>query len=282
MFQPASKIRKTYEVSRSTLALWGDRDRIRVRRLGDGGKRLYHVRDIERELGETRPDREKKKVIYARVSSSKQSEDLRRQVETLQSSYPEHETYKDIGSGLNFKRKRFEALLEQIHLGNVQEVVVSYRDRICRYGFELFESVCRFNGTKIVVHNSPEGKDCQQELADDLLAICKFFVARNNGRRSRSRKPGTNKAKKRKVEEDKAEPLEGVEGRPEQVDGNLEVGLQQVPGSRQEEKVPCEQGRFQGQGRVWAQPRGGQEEDGKEEKEEGKEQGKLDTGEKAF
>lgn len=201
------------------------------------------------------PDKEKKRIIYARVSSSKQTEDLERQVEALQKEYPGHETYKDIRSGLNFKRKRFEALLEQIHLGTVQEVVVSYRDRLCRYGFELFESLCRFNGTKIVVHNSSENTDCQQELSEDLLAICNFFVARNNGRRS-----SNTKTKKRKVEEDKAEPVEGVESCYEPVDGNLEVGVKQVPRYFQEGEVPGKQGGIQGQGCVRTQPWRDQEE----------------------
>ena len=89
MYQPASRIRQRYEISRSTLALWGDKGKIRVRRLGDGGKRLYNVRDVETELGENDPsDEEKKRIIYARVSSSKQSEDLRRQVDALQKEYP--------------------------------------------------------------------------------------------------------------------------------------------------------------------------------------------------
>ncbi len=91
---------------------------------------------------------QKEKVIYARVSSSKQKADLDRQVEELKCSYPEHVVYKDIGSGLNYKRQRFTALLERVYRGVVSEIIVAYRDRLCRYGFELVQSLCSFHGTK--------------------------------------------------------------------------------------------------------------------------------------
>ena len=220
MYQPASKIRRSYEISRTTLASWGDSGRVRIRRLGNGGregKRIYHIGDVERELGPTPESNEKKeRYIYARVSSSKQSGDLRRQVAKLQESYPDHQTLKDIGSGLNYKRKNFEALLGRVHSGNVQEIVVSYRDRLCRYGFELFESLCKHHGTKIVVQNQPETQGSQQELAEDLLAVCNFFVARNNGYRGGKAK----KHKRCESQKDQAESVAGVETSSTDVDGD--------------------------------------------------------------
>ncbi|CAN0246919.1 unnamed protein product [Ectocarpus sp. 6 AP-2014] len=230
MFQPASKIRERYDISRSTLVSWGDSGRVRIRRLGDGGnsgKRIYNVADVETQLGcNACPEKSQKEfIIYARVSSSKQSEDLERQVASLQESYPHHTTLKDIGSGLNYKRKNFEALLERVHSGNVEEVVVSYRDRLCRYGFELVESLCKRHGTKIVVHNKSETEGSQQELSEDLLAVCNFFVARNNGRRGgRGRQ-----RKRRKVEEDQVGPDHRVEGAVAEVDGDGKVDVQPLP-----------------------------------------------------
>jgi hypothetical protein len=91
----------------------------------------------------------------------------------------------DIGSGLNWKRKGFETLLELIHKDSVSEVVVAYKDRLCRFGFELFEWICQKHNTKIVVLNSvPETEDRTKELAEDLFAIVNVFVAKNNGLRS--------------------------------------------------------------------------------------------------
>lgn len=230
MFKPASKIRERYDISRSTLASRGDSGRVRIRRLGDGGssgKRIYHVSDVESQLGcDACPEISKKEfIIYARVSSSKQSGDLERQITTLQESYPHHTTFKDIGSGLNYRRKNFEALLGRVHSGNVEEIVVSYRDRLCRYGFELVESLCKFHGTKIVVHNKSETEGSQQELSEDLLAVCNFFVARNNGRRGGKGK----KHKRRKVEEDQAGSVGGVEGTSAEMDGDIAMDIQPVP-----------------------------------------------------
>lgn len=225
MYQPASKIRQRYDISRTTLAAWGDSGRVRIKRFGNGGrtgKRIYHIGDVERELGPgEKSDEKKERYIYARVSSSKQSSDLERQVAKLQESYPDHKTLKDIGSGLNYKRKNFEALLGRVYTGNVQEIVVSYRDRLCRYGFELFESLCNFHGTKIVVENQPETQGTQQELSEDLLAVCNFFVARNNGYRGGK----TKKRKRCKSPKDKARPVTGMEAPATEVDGDGEVDV---------------------------------------------------------
>lgn len=225
MYLSAATIRKRYEISRSCLANWGDKGYVRVRRL-DGCKRIYHIRDVESRLGGSGSESDKKKsVIYARVSSSKQKEDLQRQIKYLQSEYPNRHVYKDIGSGLNFKRKRFEALLDGIFKETIGEVIVAYKDRLCRYGFELFEYICKQHGTKIVVANDKEGKDNQTELAEDLLAVCNFFVARNNGRRS-------HKSKKAKVVS-----IRDMESETSEVDGDCKMDLQQVSTQVQNQKV---------------------------------------------
>jgi len=218
MYQSAKTIQKRYEISRTCLAKWGDDGLVRIRRM-DGGKRLYHSGDIDRKLGCTEPESdEKEKIIYARVSSSKQKGDLERQVKDLKENYPNHKVYRDIGSGLNYKRKNFEALLERVMQGTIGEIVVSYRDRLCRYGFELIESICRFNGTKILVHFKHETEGSESELSQDLMAVCNFFVAQNNGYRE-------GKNKKRKIEKDEVNSDPILEGEVEQVDGDLSVDL---------------------------------------------------------
>lgn len=73
MYKPVSKIRERYDISRSTLSTWGDKGYVRVKRLSEGGKRIYHIGDVDKQLGGGEP--EKESFIYARVSSSKQSRD---------------------------------------------------------------------------------------------------------------------------------------------------------------------------------------------------------------
>src|SRR6266496_1206739 len=78
-------------------------------------------------------------VLYARVSSRKQQDDLERQIAYLRSKEPNAKLISDIGSGLNFKRKGLKALLERCLQGDKLTIVVAHRDRLARFGFELIE-----------------------------------------------------------------------------------------------------------------------------------------------
>jgi predicted site-specific integrase-resolvase len=124
-YQSANKIKEMYDVSTETLRRWADSGRISIVRT-PGGKRLYSISDIRGIFGDnqTRPT-QKAKICYARVSSEHQRGDLERQIANLRQHYPEYEIVSDIGSGLNWKRRGFVALLERIHAGGIEEVVVT-------------------------------------------------------------------------------------------------------------------------------------------------------------
>ena len=79
----------------------------------------------------------KRSYIYARVSSAKQKGDLDRQIQDLQEAYPGHIVIRDIASGVNFKRKGLQTILEHVLSGLVNEVVVMRRDRLARIGADL-------------------------------------------------------------------------------------------------------------------------------------------------
>ena len=126
-----------------------------------------------------------KKQSVMPVSSNHQKEDLQRQIDFIKLTYPNSKIIKDIGSGLNWKRSGFNSLLEQVHSGNVKEVVVTYKDRLCRFGFELVEWIFKKANVKLVVLGSDTStKDMSRELSDDLLAITTVFVAKHNGQRA--------------------------------------------------------------------------------------------------
>jgi len=95
---------------------------------------------------------------------------LQRQIQDLQNEYPDHELVQDVGSGLNFRRKGLQTLLERVIKGLVSEIVVTYTDRLCRYGLELQEFLFEKFGTKLVVHGQTESVSEARELADDLLS----------------------------------------------------------------------------------------------------------------
>ena len=180
------KLTKQFNITSGTLRNWAEDGKIRYIRPNKNGKRLYNIDDIRKFFGITESEFNNRKTIcYARVSSNHQKEDLERQVQYLSKDYPNATIIKDIGSGLNWKRPGFNSLLESIHSGNVKQVVVTYRDRICRFGFELVEWILKKADVKLVVLNQDtDQKDLTRELSDDLLAITTIFVAKNNGLRA--------------------------------------------------------------------------------------------------
>jgi predicted site-specific integrase-resolvase len=108
--------------------------------------------------------------------------DLNRQVAALVALYPNAEVISEIGGGLNFKRKKLQALLERVMQGTVQRIIVAHKDRFARFGFDHFQWLCQQYGCEIVLLNettlSPE-----QELTQDLLAILHCFSSRVYGLR---------------------------------------------------------------------------------------------------
>jgi putative resolvase len=127
-------------------------------------------------------------IVYVRVSSPSQKKDLATQKEALRAYCLEHgvkvdEWVEDIGSALNYKRKGFNQIIEQIELGQVKQLVIGSQDRCVRFGYDWFEAFCERHGTEITVINggsfSPE-----EELVRDLIAIVTVFSARLHGLRS--------------------------------------------------------------------------------------------------
>ena len=159
----------------NTLRRWADEGRIQTIRT-EGGQRRNAVDDY---LGESRPIRT---VRYCRVSSVKRKPDLDRQIAFMRERYPDAEIVSDIGSGLNYKRRGLNAILERACGGERIEVVVAYRDRPARFGAELIQSLIERGGGRVVVLNqialSP-----QDEPAADLLAILTALGARVDGLR---------------------------------------------------------------------------------------------------
>lgn len=167
----SSKACEFFGVTSQTLRRWGKQKKIQVK-ITEGGHRRYLI---------TKKSPTRKKIIYARVSSSKQSADLKRQVKYLQSKYPDYELITDIGSGINFKRKGLKTILDYLFKEDLQELVVATSDRLTRFGIELFEDLFfRFNAQFTVIDNE-SNKTQQQELAEDLLSVVTVFTARYHG-----------------------------------------------------------------------------------------------------
>lgn len=180
---------KLLNVSNQTLVNWTNEGLIPCVRT-KGKHRRYLYSDVISKLPEKEKPEEFKvkrdKVCYCRVSTRSQKEDLERQVEFFRRNYPTHIIVSDYGSGLNFKRKGFQTLVDRAIKGTLSEVVVTHKDRLCRFGFELYEYLLQTcsNGKVLVLdqkQTSPE-----EELVNDLVSIITVFSSRLYGLRSHS------------------------------------------------------------------------------------------------
>ncbi len=175
-FLPTRKAAAKLGIHPNTLRRWANAGKIPHFKT-TAGQRRY---DVDKYLG---INSENELICYCRVSSYKQKEDLQRQVEFMQERFPDCKIVKDIGSGINFKRKGLKAILESAINGNKLKVVVAHKDRLCRFGFDLVEWIIQRSAGEIVVLKrsdlSPE-----RELTQDLLTILHGFSCRMHGLRN--------------------------------------------------------------------------------------------------
>ncbi|NAZ11543.1 MAG: IS607 family transposase [Desulfurococcales archaeon] len=179
-------------ISYSTLARWVREGRIKAIRTA-GGK--YRVPESEvRRIAEGLPiSKEVRAIIYARVSSIDQKSDLERQIEYL-TQYCSSKGYKiidivtDVASGLKTDRNGLLKLFNNVINRQVDVVVVTYRDRLTRFGYEYLEYFFKQYGVRTEVVFGEEPKDAYQELVEDLIEIVTSFAGRLYGMRSHKKK----------------------------------------------------------------------------------------------
>lgn len=178
---------KLVGVSSSTLRRW-EREGKLIPERTLGNQRVYsesHL-NIFRNLktGKTPPNRA---IVYCRVSSTGQKQDLLRQTQAMEQfclaqGVAITDSIQEIGGGLNFKRPKFLQILQWAILGEVRVLYVAHQDRLCRFGFELVEQILQWNGGTIIVANA-ESLSPHEELTQDLLSIIHCFSSRLYGLR---------------------------------------------------------------------------------------------------
>lgn len=186
-----SKASKVLGVHQRTLYQWDAKKIIETIRT-PGGKRLYNVKkyleETNKNIEENKEEIEiiinKEKIIYGRVSSNNQKDDLERQIKILKKYYPKYTLIKDIGSGVNLNRRGLRKIIDLAIEGKIEEVVVVHKDRLCRFGYELIEDlIFKYSNGKITIINEVENKEPKEELVEDVLQIMNIFVAKMNGLR---------------------------------------------------------------------------------------------------
>ena len=176
-------------ISRVTLCRYVKLGKIRVVELPNGYY-SYNKEDVYKLKG---LDVKRKKVIYARVSTSKQKKDLENQIENItayanKNGYGVDEVYSDIASGMNLDRKEFAKLLSAVMSNEIDEVFISYKDRLTRLDFDFVTRLFTQYGTKITVINSSENKSAEEELFEDLMSVIHSLSMKAHSKRRLAKK----------------------------------------------------------------------------------------------
>ncbi len=169
-----------------TLRIWDKKGKLTAKRL-PSGHRYYTEDDLNKALRLEQPKISKKTLIYTRVSSPKQKQDLIRQREALEQfclarGYIIDEVIEEVGGGLNYTRPQFLKLMNMIENREVGTLVIAFKDRLCRFGFEYFEHFLTIHEGKLVIANA-QTLSPQQELIEDLMAVIHSFSCRLYGLR---------------------------------------------------------------------------------------------------
>lgn len=194
-------------VHQRTLYQWDEKKLIDTIRT-PGGKRLYNVNKYLKENDESEKYEVNKKDInklnkldegneklnlsYVRVSSRGQANDLERQKRLVADEYPDHIMVEDIGSGVNFNRRGLNKIIDLALAGRVNELVIAYKDRLARVGYELIERLIReYSGGEIIIINAKDDMEPEEELMNDMMDIMNVFVAKRNRLRKYKKKRNT-------------------------------------------------------------------------------------------
>jgi len=158
-----------------------------------GGHRKYNVmkyiKENKKESESKEKDnklnnKEKLNLCYVRVSTNGQKNDLEHQKKYMIKKYPNYEIIEDIGSGINFNRKGLRKIIKLGIEGKINKLIVAYKDRLTRFGFELIEDLIKeYSNGEIIIENEKDEKEPKDELVDDVLQILNVYTAKMNGLR---------------------------------------------------------------------------------------------------
>lgn len=191
---PIGKAAEEIGVSINTLRRWEAKGIIHPERT-PGNHRLYDLEELRMIVsnnGECKIKTKRLTIAYARVSTSARKNNLETQKQVLElycaAKGWNYEMIEDIGSGLNYKKKGLTQLLKLIETNQVERVVINYKDRLVRFGYELIELMCRAHQTELIVISDTESKTYEEELAEDVLSVITVFSAKLYGSRSHKNK----------------------------------------------------------------------------------------------
>jgi putative resolvase len=168
-------------------------DDLKYTRTPGGDRRIPHE-ELERLTNPDYQEHNNKTVIYARVSSHDQKDDLETQIEELEKHAEQNnmkvtKVYKDIGSGLNEERTQLNKLLDNLPNMEADNILITHEDRLTRFGLKYLEKLFQSHDKNLIVkYESEEDQSPEQELVEDMIKLVSSFSGRLYGMRSKKRK----------------------------------------------------------------------------------------------
>ena len=200
-FYSIREVSERLGVTAQTLRNWDRSGKLHPHHTSGNGYRYYSEEQIEQLIHKKK--RKRMVIGYCRVSSKKQKDDLERQIESMKlyltAQGKPFEIICDIGSGMNYKKKGLQELIKQITENKVEKVVVLYKDRLLRFGFELIEYLAELYHCEIEVMDNTE-KTEEQELIEDLVQIITVLSCKLQGKQANKVKKLLQELKKESVE----------------------------------------------------------------------------------
>lgn len=184
MIKP-KEMAKRLGITVQTLQNWDNNGKLKAHRTPTN--RRYYTEDQYQTYTGLQNNTKRLNVLYARVSTYGQKDDLQNQLAFIR-QYANakgmiiDQEFADIDSGLNYKRKKWNQLLNMVMQDKINQIFITYQDRFVRFGFDWFDNLCKQHGTKIIVINNPHTSP-DQELVSDLISIINVFSGRLHGLR---------------------------------------------------------------------------------------------------
>jgi predicted site-specific integrase-resolvase len=181
----AKEVMNKYGICRETLCRWVKNGRIKYIKTPSG--RYDYIDKIESDIKV-----EKKTVIYARCSTSGQKDNLDRQIDRLKffasaKGYIINHVYSEIASALNYNRKEYRKLYKEIISNNIETIIIEYKDRLLRIGFDDFQELCNLFNVNLIVLDESNDKSKHQEIVEDMVAIIHHFSSKIYSTRKRKK-----------------------------------------------------------------------------------------------
>ena len=177
-------------VSVKTLQRWDKEGKLKAYRTPTDRRYYTHKQYVDY-MGDGN-SKHGKTVIYTRVSTSNQKDDLQNQVEFLK-QYANAKgiivdtVIEDYGSGLNYNRKQWNKLIDECMTNEIGTIIITHKDRFIRFGFDWFERFLNKFGVKFIIVNN-ESLSPQEELVQDIISILHVFSCRIYGLRKYKKK----------------------------------------------------------------------------------------------